>query len=119
NWELFAFGLGVILIVVEIFIFPGFGVFGVLGITLVLAGLTLGMLPNENFDFTFVPSGDLFVALTTVLLAAIVAVGLIFNLAPKVNQWKMFNRFSLADTQQRTEGYTSSFYSNDLLGQEG
>ncbi len=119
NWELFAFGLGVILIVVEIFVFPGFGVFGVLGITLVLTGLTLGMLPNENFDFTFVPSGDLFVALTTVLLAAIIAIGLIFTLAPKINQWKMFSKFSLADTQQRTEGYTSSFYSNDLLGEEG
>src|SRR5690554_126266 len=74
NWELFAFGLGIILLVVEIFVIPGFGVFGILGITLILTGLTLGMLPNENFDFTFVPSGDLFVALTTVLLAAIVAI---------------------------------------------
>ena len=119
NWELFAFGLGIILLVVEIFVIPGFGVFGILGITLILTGLTLGMLPNENFDFTFVPSGDLFVALTTVLLAAIVAIGLIFTLAPKINQWEMFSKFSLADTQQRTEGYTSSFYSNDLLGQEG
>jgi len=44
---------------------------------------------------------------------------LIFTLAPKINQWKLFSRFSLADTQQRTEGYTSSFYSNNLLGKEG
>ena len=119
NWEMIAFGIGVILILIEIFVIPGFGIFGVLGITLVLTGLTLGMLPNEFFDFTFVPSGDLFMALVTVILAAIVAVSLIFALAPKINQWQMFSRFSLADTQQREAGYTSSFYSNDLLGREG
>lgn len=119
NWEMIAFAIGVILILVEIFVIPGFGIFGILGITLVLLGLTLGMLPNEFFDFTFVPSGDLFMALLTVVLAAIVAVSLIFALAPKINQWQMFSRFSLADTQQREAGYTSSAYSNSLLGREG
>lgn len=119
NWELFAFGLGVILIIVEIFVLPGFGIFGVLGIVLVLTGLTLGMLPNDLFDFTFVPAGDVFMAVLTVILAAMAAVVLIFTLAPKINQWKAFSRFSLADTQQRLEGYTSSFYSSDLLGKEG
>jgi membrane-bound serine protease (ClpP class) len=48
-----------------------------------------------------------------------VAVVLIFALAPKINQWKAFSRLSLADTQQRLEGYTSSFYSVELLGKEG
>lgn len=119
NWEMIAFGIGVILILIEIFVIPGFGIFGVLGITLVLTGLTLGMLPNDFFDFTYVPSGDLFMALVTVVLAAIVAVSLIFALAPKINQWQMFSRFSLADTQQREAGYTSSIYGNDLLGREG
>ncbi|MEX2594428.1 MAG: NfeD family protein [Anditalea sp.] len=119
NWELLAFGAGIILIILEVFVLPGFGVFGLLGILLVLTGLTLGMLPNEFFDFTFVQPGDFFVALLTVMLAAMVAVVLIFALAPKINQWKAFSRFSLADTQQRLEGYTSSFYSVDLLGKEG
>ena len=119
NWEMIAFAVGVILILIEVFVIPGFGIFGILGITLVLLGLTLGMVPNEFFDFTFVPSGDLFMALVTVVLAAIVAVSLIFALAPKINQWQMFSRFSLADTQQREAGYTSSVYKNHLLGREG
>lgn len=119
NWEMIAFVAGVVLILVEIFVIPGFGIFGVLGITLVLMGLTLGMLPNEFFDFTFVPSGDLFMALVTVILAAIVAVSLIFAFAPMVNEWQMFKRFSLADVQRREEGYTSSIYGNHLLGAEG
>jgi len=119
NWEMIAFAIGIILILIELFVIPGFGIFGILGITLVLLGLTLGMVPNEFFDFTFVPSGDLFMALVTVVLAAIVAVSLIFALAPKINQWRMFSRFSLADTQQREAGYTSSVYNNTLLGRDG
>lgn len=119
NWEMVAFGIGVLLLILEIFVLPGFGVFGVLGIALILMGLTLGMLPNDIFDFTFVPSGDFFVAILTVLLAAMIAMVLFFSLTPKINQWRAFRRFSLADTQQRADGYTASFYSSDLLGKEG
>src|SRR5690554_4146329 len=58
NWEMVAFAIGVLLLILEIFVLPGFGVFGVLGITLILTGLTLGMLLNDIFDFTFVRSEE-------------------------------------------------------------
>lgn len=119
NWEMVLFIVGIILLAVEIFVVPGFGVFGIMGIICILGGLTMGMLPNEQFDFTFVSSGKLFTALLTVFLAATIATVLIFTLTPKINQWESFSRISLADTQQRSEGYTSSFYSSELLGQEG
>ncbi|MBR9776782.1 MAG: nodulation protein NfeD [Cytophagales bacterium] len=119
NWEMVLFIVGIILLAVEIFVVPGFGVFGILGIICILGGLTMGMLPNEQFDFTFVSSGKLFSALLTVILAATVATVLIFTLTPKINQWESFSRISLADTQQKSEGYTSSFYSAELLGKEG
>lgn len=119
NWEIAIFIVGIILLVVEIFVIPGFGVFGILGILCILTGLTLGMVPNDAFDFTFVPSGDLFVALLTVVLAAICAIALIFFLAPKVNDWKAFSTISLATTQKSNEGYTSTSYSDILLGKEG
>lgn len=119
NLELVIFVVGIILLAVEIFVIPGFGVFGILGIICVLAGLTMGMLPNEQFDFTFVSSGKLFAALLTVILSAIVATVLIFTLTPKINQWESFSRISLSTTQQKTEGYTSSFYSSEMLGKKG
>lgn len=119
NWEMVLFIVGIILLGVEIFVVPGFGVFGILGIICILGGLTMGMLPNEQFDFTFVSSGKLFSALLTVILAATVATVLIFTLTPKINQWESFSRISLADTQLKSEGYTSSFYSEELLGKEG
>lgn len=119
NWEIAVFIAGCILLLVEIFLIPGFGVFGILGIAGILTGLTLGMIPNDAFDFTFVPSGELFVALLTVILAAIAAFGLIFFFAPKVNQWKAFSSIALATTQRRDEGYTSTSYQDGLLGKEG
>lgn len=50
NWEILIFVLGLLLIVVEIFAIPGFGVTGFSGIALVIAGLTLSMV--ESFDFS-------------------------------------------------------------------
>lgn len=119
NWEIAVFIVGVVFLLVEIFVLPGFGVFGILGIVGILAGLTLGMIPNDAFDFTFVASGKLFSALLTVILSAILATVLIFTLTPKVNEWKAFSSISLATTQQRDDGYTSTSYSVNLVGKEG
>lgn len=51
-WEVLIFALGLGLLAVEIFVLPGFGVAGVLGILLMIAGLVLAQVP-----FVW-PSGD-------------------------------------------------------------
>lgn len=51
NWELVIFVVGLILIAIEIFAIPGFGVAGVAGILLVITGLTLAMVDNVVFEF--------------------------------------------------------------------
>jgi membrane-bound serine protease (ClpP class) len=119
NWEILIFFVGIILLAIEFFVIPGFGIFGVAGIVLILGGLVLGMLPNEDFNFDFVPASQLFGALLTVILAALASVGLVFWLTPKINQWGAFRNITLATTQDRSAGYTSSFYSNELKGKTG
>ncbi len=119
NWEILAFVIGIILLAVEFFVIPGFGVFGVAGIVLTLGGLVLGMLPNQAFDFELVPASQLFGALLTVILAALAAVGMVFWLTPKVNEWGAFKHLTLASTQDRAQGFTSSTYSKDMLGKIG
>jgi len=119
NWEILAFVIGIILLAVEFFIIPGFGVFGVAGIVLTLGGLVLGMLPNQAFDFELVPSSQLFGALLTVILAALAGVGMVFWLTPKVNEWGAFKHLTLETTQDRSKGYTSSTYTEDMLGKTG
>jgi membrane-bound serine protease (ClpP class) len=119
NWEILAFVIGIILLAVEFFVIPGFGVFGVTGIVLTLGGLVLSMLPNEAFNFDWVSSTQLVEALLTVILAALAAVGLVFWLTPKVNEWGAFKHLALATTQDRAQGFTASVYSESLLGKIG
>jgi membrane-bound serine protease (ClpP class) len=119
NWEILMFVIGVILLAVELFVIPGFGIFGVLGIIMILGGLVLGMLPNQDFNFDFVPASQLFGALLTVILAALASVGLVFWLTPKVNEWGAFRTITLSTTQDRSQGYTSSIYSENLKGKSG
>lgn len=51
NWEILLFAIGVILLAVEIFVIPGFGIAGVSGVTLIITGLTLSLVDNVAFDF--------------------------------------------------------------------
>ena len=53
HWEIILFVVGLGLIILEIFAFPGFGVAGISGIILVISALVLSMTLNFGFDFTF------------------------------------------------------------------
>ncbi|MDR2980605.1 MAG: nodulation protein NfeD [Bacteroidales bacterium] len=55
HWEILLFLVGVGLLIVEIFVTPGFGVAGISGIVLIVTSLVLAMVFNIGFDFTFVP----------------------------------------------------------------
>lgn len=64
GWEDIALvGVGVVLLLIELVVVPGFGVFGVLGLAGVLGGSFLAMI---NRDFDFVGSRQLVRAATTV-----------------------------------------------------
>ena len=51
NWEITLFVLGLILLAVEIFVTPGFGVAGVLGAILSLTALIFAMIDNDTLYF--------------------------------------------------------------------
>lgn len=66
-WEILALFVGVVLILLEIFVIPGFGVAGVTGIALTVSSLVLIMLNNDFFNFEFVPLGNIVTALVSAL----------------------------------------------------
>jgi len=68
HWEILLFIVGLILIALEIFVVPGFGVTGISGITLLFAGLVLSLINNVNFNFDNVKISSVAVAVTTVIL---------------------------------------------------
>lgn len=54
NWELLTFVVGLALLVLEVFVIPGFAVAGILGIIGTMGGLVMMMVRNEGFDFALV-----------------------------------------------------------------
>lgn len=51
NWEIIIFAIGILLVLAEIFIIPGFGVAGVSGIVLMVTGLAFAMIDNKLFYY--------------------------------------------------------------------
>ena len=109
NWEIVIFIVGIILIFIEIFAIPGFGVAGISGIVLVFMGLVLSLIDNVNFDFEGVELRGVGVAVTTVVLGIFGGFLLSLYLGKKVftAESGMFKNFALNTVQHVNEGYVS------------
>ena len=55
HWEILLFIIGIGLLLLEIFVIPGFGVVGISGIILIITALVLSMTLNFGLDFSFAP----------------------------------------------------------------
>lgn len=119
NWEIIVFFVGVILLIVEIFVIPGFGIAGISGILLIIGSLILVMLNNDLFDFSFVDASDITKAAAATLAGLLASVILMFFGGVRLTQTNIFKRISLETTQQKSEGYTSNFNQKSYLGMKG
>jgi membrane-bound serine protease (ClpP class) len=108
NWELIVFIIGVILIMVEIFALPGFGVAGVAGIIAMITGLTLSLVDNvvfENPEFTGEGLGILMRSLSIVLVAILLGMILSLWATKKLLTTTIFSNLSLKSEQRIEEGF--------------
>ncbi len=119
NWEIIVFFVGVILLLVEVFVIPGFGVAGISGILFIVGALVLVMLNNDFFDFTFVKANDITKAAVATLSGLLASILLMFFGGVRLTQTKVFKRISLEDTQKKSEGYTSNFNQHSYMGMRG
>ena len=119
NWEIIAFFVGVALIGLEIFVIPGFGVAGIAGIAVTVISLILIMLNNDAFNFEFVPMTDIVVAFAAAAGGLLGGVVVLFVVGARLADTGLYKRVALTDTQDRKEGYTSSFNPNDMKGKKG
>lgn len=118
-WEILALFVGIVLIILELFVIPGFGVAGVAGIALTITSLVLIMLNNDFFNFDFVPLGDIVVALFAAVGGLTGGVMLLFVAGPKLTRTQAFRNIALTDTQEKEQGYTSNLFPSDIVGQRG
>ncbi len=82
HWEILVFLAGIVLLMLEFFVVPGFGVTGVAGIVLVLVSLILAMVFNIGFKFSFDPDFDAAAKIgqSTVLVVFSVVTGFFLSL---------------------------------------
>ncbi len=122
-WEFLIFALGVILMLVEIFAIPGFGVAGVAGVIAMVTGLTLSMIDNEmlkDFEFTGEGMSLLMRSFGVVVLSALM--GLIASIwaASKVLSTTSFAALVLGADQKTDEGFLGvDSMQKTLVGKSG
>lgn len=119
NWEIIAFFIGIILIAVEIFVLPGFGVAGISGIILTVGSLFLIMINNDAFDFEFVPMNDILYALAAAMGGTLGGMILLLVGGSKLPETRFFKRIALTNTQNRSQGYVSTQILEPLIGKTG
>ena len=116
SMEILAFLLGLILLLVEIFVIPGFGIAGISGIVLIVGGLTLSLLGNRDFDFQQVSAADSGRAALTVLVGLGIGFALILWLSHKIGSKGPLRRVALnADLGEAISSPTHQ----ELIGKEG
>jgi membrane-bound serine protease (ClpP class) len=95
NWEIVVFIIGLLFILLEIFVFPGFGISGILGIVFVGGGLVFALLNNHYFSFEEVQIPDITQSLLTVLSGLLFGLILVIWLSSRIGQKGMFRKVAL------------------------
>ena len=116
SWtELVIFFLGIMLLLLEIFIVPGFGITGISGIILILAGIFLSLVKNP----LSAPKAQLTQAFYTLSFAIIVTfIGIILSwkFLPHTGLWR---KIILSSAETKKEGFQSAADLKSYLGKTG
>ncbi|HJN29250.1 MAG TPA: NfeD family protein [Candidatus Latescibacteria bacterium] len=118
NWEeLVLFGIGLVLLFVEIALIPGFGFAGVAGIVCMLASVLLTRLP----EFTFWSVDQIGAVVGQFALSMIGAVAVSVFVLKSLPKVAAFNRLILSSDTKASDGYVSAPTTQDqeLVGLTG
>lgn len=113
--EIVIFIAGVILLITEIFVVPGFGLFGAAGIILIIGSLFLGLIS----DFPLVDWGMIQMATIQLAAAFILAIIFVYFLLKTLPKSHIWNKLVLQRNIEAGSGYTSDVKLKELLGKKG
>ena len=117
NWEIIIFIVGLILLGIEVLIIPGFGVFGISGIILMVSGLILSLLDNVIFNFDGVEPGRISAAVGTVMISIILSFFLSVWASSKLfaSRKGIFGNFALHTTISTERSYVGVNHEDESL----
>ena len=119
NWEILLFGVGLVLIALEVFVIPGFGVVGIAGIGATVLSLFLVMLNNDVFDFTYVPQDAIVKAGLSSMLAMVGVTALSFWALSQLATNKRMANIALQSTMSSSDGFSAASNLGGLVGKTG
>ncbi|MBN2480588.1 MAG: nodulation protein NfeD [Bacteroidales bacterium] len=121
HWEILLFVVGIVLVILEIFVIPGFGIAGISGITLIVAGLTLSLVNNVVFRFEGINAlAQLSKALFTVLLSVFISFALVILGTKRFAFSKAMRGLALDSVQDHREGYIGvDVRQKEMIGRTG
>lgn len=99
-WEIAAMVAGILLLAMEIFVIPGFGIAGIVGIVLFLGGLLgtfIGAGAGQLFPDSMAGRSDLMSGVTTMVLSVATAIGIMWFLGKHFGSLPLLNRLVLTD----------------------
>ncbi|MCS6916601.1 MAG: hypothetical protein NZM08_02830 [Chitinophagales bacterium] len=105
HWEMLVFLAGIVLLAIELLVLPGFGVAGISGLALILAGLTLALIRNVSFDFSLTGADDVLLALLRVLLPLSILFLMFLLWGHRIARLRFLRGIVLTDTLQEAVGY--------------
>ncbi len=119
-WEGAVIVVGVLLLLLEIFVVPGFGIFGIVGIICLFGGLFLSMVDNDLFDFELISSERIINSIIAIGISMLGSIALIIYLTSKIGSDGIFKDLALTTSQDIEDGYVGvDTQSESLIGKEG
>lgn len=116
NWtEIIIFFMGIILLLIEIFIIPGFGITGISGIILILLGIFLSLIKQPSTT-SRAQLMQAFYTLNLTIVITFVIVVLFWKFLPKTGLWK---RVVLDFSETKKGGFQSATSLEPYLGKTG
>lgn len=120
NWEIVLFVLGIILLGVEVFVIPGFGLAGAAGIAFMVSGLILSLIYNVGFNFEFAIPSQIYSAFFTVIISTVFGMFGSFWIAKRLFTTTALSHMVLSASQPSSEGFVGvDIKEAKLVGEEG
>jgi membrane-bound serine protease (ClpP class) len=117
SWEIVLFVLGVLLLMAEVFVIPGFGVAGITGLVLTLFSLGAALIGNVGLSFP--TDGAITQAILTLAGTLVLLIVFGYSLARYLPRSGRVNQLVLAPDLGSAMGYTSADTDEALLGRVG
>lgn len=105
SWIILIFVAGIILVVLEMFVVPGFGITGISGIICICLAIIFGLIEHYTFSLTHVDSTSLWSSLAIFIVGVLLAIAAIWYLTSSHGPKWIRRHTDLTLTQQVKDGY--------------